>query len=324
MGIAFSTANTFIFGLENLLVFWIGGKLIMEGQLAGAPTLTVGMQFAFIAYKGQFTGRVSALINYAVELRMLSLHAERLADIVLEPPEKDDAPEHDLAHLAPSIELRGVSFRYAEGEPWVLKDANLKIEAGESVAITGPSGAGKTTLLKIALGLLQPNEGEVLYGGQRIQHLGLQNVRRQIGTVMQEDVLLTGSLADNIAFSTWRPTWNACRPAPPWRNCTTTSPRCPWATRPGRRPRSWPERWPEATPAAGAFALQATQGAGPDEATSHLDLGNERAVTAALSQMPLTRLIIAHRPETIAGAQRVVQVKDGQVSDVLRSVGAVA
>ena len=200
MGIGFSTANTFIFGLENLLVFWVGGKLILSGQMAGAPGFTVGMLFAFIAYKGQFTGRVSALINYAVELKMLGLHAERLSDIVLEPPERDTVPDNELAHLPASIELRNVSFRYAEGEPWVLKDANLKIEAGESVAVTGPSGAGKTTLLKIALGLLPPSEGEVLYGGQPIKHLGVQNFRRQIGTVMQEDVLLTGSLADNIAF----------------------------------------------------------------------------------------------------------------------------
>ncbi|MFO1251721.1 MAG: ATP-binding cassette domain-containing protein [Inhella sp.] len=64
-----------------------------------------------------------------------------------------------------------------------VEGRHLKVEAGESVAVTGPSGAGKTTLLNIALGLLQPTEGEVLYGGQRIQQLGLQNVRRQIGTV---------------------------------------------------------------------------------------------------------------------------------------------
>ena len=323
MGIAFSTANTFIFGLENLLVFWIGGKLIMEGQLAGAPTMTVGMLFAFIAYKGQFTGRVSALINYAVELKMLSLHAERLADIVLEPPEKDDAPEHDLAHLAPSIELKNVSFRYAEGEPWVLKEANLKIQAGESVAITGPSGAGKTTLLKIALGLLQPNEGEVLYGGQRIQHLGLQNVRRQIGTVIQEDVLLTGSLADNIAFFDVAPDLErvqACAALAQLHEDITKMP-MGYQTLVGDLGHGLSGGQKQRLLLARSLYKQPKVLA-LDEATSHLDLGNERAVTAALSQMPLTRLIIAHRPETIAGAQRVVQVKDGQVSDVLRAVEA--
>ncbi|MCZ8236473.1 MAG: peptidase domain-containing ABC transporter [Inhella sp.] len=325
LGIGFSTANTAIFGLENLLVFWVGGKLILDGQLGGTPSFTVGMLFAFIAYKGQFTGRVSALINYAVELKMLSLHSERLADIALEPPERDALPESDLAHLPASIELRNVGFRYAEGEPWVLKEANFKIEAGESVAVTGPSGAGKTTLLKIALGLLQPTEGEVLYGGQRIQHIGLQNFRRQIGTVMQEDVLLTGSLTDNIAFfdvTTDHERVQACAQLAQLHDDIAKMPMgyqtlvgdLGTGLSGGQKQRLLLARALYKNPK--VLAL--------DEATSHLDLHNERAVTAQLAQMNLTRLIIAHRPETIAGAQRVVQVRDGQVSDVARAVGSAA
>ena len=321
LGIGFSTANTAIFGLENLLVFWVGGKLILDGQLGGTPSFTVGMLFAFIAYKGQFTGRVSALINYAVELKMLSLHSERLADIALEPPERDALSESDLAHLPASIELRNVSFRYAEGEPWVLKEANFKIEAGESVAVTGPSGAGKTTLLKIALGLLEPTEGEVLYGGQRIQHIGLQNFRRQIGTVMQEDVLLTGSLTDNIAFfdvTTDHERVQACAQLAQLHDDIAKMPMgyqtlvgdLGSGLSGGQKQRLLLARALYKNPK--VLAL--------DEATSHLDLNNERAVTQALAQMALTRLIIAHRPETIAGAQRVVQVRDGKVSEVARVV----
>ncbi|MEI8325680.1 MAG: peptidase domain-containing ABC transporter, partial [Betaproteobacteria bacterium] len=203
MNISFSTANTLLFGIENLLVFWMGGGLVMQtGTAAGgvASPFTIGMLFAFISYKGQFTGRVSALINYAVEIKMLSLHAARLGDIVLATPEKNNLPANDLAHLSPSIELRNVSFRYGEGEQWILKDMNLLLNAGESAAIVGPSGCGKTTLLKVLLGLLAPQEGEVLYGGIPVKHLGLQNYRQRIGTVMQEDVLLAGSIADNISF----------------------------------------------------------------------------------------------------------------------------
>jgi ATP-binding cassette, subfamily B, bacterial CvaB/MchF/RaxB len=325
MGIAFSTANTFIFGLENLLVFWVGGKLILDGQLAGMPTFTVGMLFAFIAYKSQFTGRVSKLIDYAVELKMLGLHAERLADIALEPPEKDEHPESDLAHLAPSIELKKVSFRYAEGEPWVLKDANLKIEAGESVAITGPSGAGKTTLLKIALGLLQPSEGEVLFGGHPVRHLGIQNFRRQIGTVMQEDVLLTGSLADNIAFFDVQMDLQrvqACAMlAQLHEDIVKMS--MGYQTLVGDLGTGLSGGQKQRLLLARALYKQPRVLA-LDEATSHLDLGNERAVTAQLAQLPLTRLIIAHRAETIAGAQRVVQLREGQISEVLRAVEAEA
>lgn len=321
LNMGFSTANTFIFGAENLLVLWLGAKMIMAGQMGGGGGMTVGMLFAFIAYKGQFTGRVSALINYAVELKMLALHAERLADIALEPPEKDELPEHDLAHLSASIELRQVSFRYGEGEPWILKDANFKIEAGQSVAVTGASGAGKTTLLKIALGLLQPSEGEVLFGGQRIQHLGLQNYRRLIGTVMQEDVLLTGSLADNIAFFDVQPDLQRVQACAALAQLHDDIARMPMGYQTlvgdlgsglsgGQKQRLLLARALYKQPR--VLAL--------DEATSHLDLHKERAVATALAGLPLTRLIIAHRPETIAGAQRVVQLREGQVVELARAL----
>ena len=91
LNIGFATANTFIFGVENLLVFWLGAKLVMDSQSGSADPFSIGMLFAFVAYKSQFTGRVSALINYAVEIKMLGLHAERLADIALAVPETDTA-----------------------------------------------------------------------------------------------------------------------------------------------------------------------------------------------------------------------------------------
>ena len=321
MGIGFSTANTFIFGIENLLVLWLGAKLIMAGQsgggMSGAGTgtgMSVGMLFAFISYKGQFSGRVSALIDYAVELKMLSLHAERLADIALEPPERDELPAHGLEHLTPSIELRKVSFRYAEGEPWILREANFRIEAGESVAITGPSGAGKTTLLKIALGLLKPTEGEVLFGGMPVRHLGLANFRRQVATVMQDDALLSGSLADNIAFFDVQPDGariEACAAQAQLHGDIVRMP-MGYQTLVGDLGSGLSGGQKQRLFLARALYKQARVLA-LDEATSHLDLNNERAVTAALASLQLTRLIIAHRPETIAAAQRVILLKNGQL-----------
>lgn len=321
LGIGFTTANALIFGIENLLVFWFGAKLILAGQQAGMPGFTVGMLFAFIAYKGQFSGRVSKLIDYAVELRMLSLHAERLADIVLEEAESDAVQESDLAHLPASIELRNISFRYAQGEPWVLKDVNLTIEAGESVAITGTSGSGKSTLLKVALGLLQPNEGTVLYGGQPIHNVGLRNFRRQIATVMQDDVLLTGSLAENISFFDTEVDHGRVKACAELAQLDGEIARMPMGYQSligdlgsglsgGQKQRLLLARALYKNPR--VLAL--------DEATSHLDVQNERAVARALNEMPLTRLIIAHRPETIAGAQRVVQLREGRIVALARSV----
>ncbi len=315
----FSAANALIFAVENLIVLWLGASLIMGGLRGGGGNsgLTIGMFFAFVSYKSQFSSRVTALINYGIELKMLSLHAERLADICLEPPENDELPVSDLSHLSPGIELRGVSFRYSDGEPWILKGANFKIEAGESVAVIGASGAGKTTLLKIALGLLQPSEGEVLYGGQPIKHLGIGNYRRQIGTVMQEDVLLTGSLADNIAFFDVQMDQARIETCARMAQLHDDICRMPMGYQTlvgdlgsglsgGQKQRLLLARALYKQPR--VLAL--------DEATSHLDLVNERAVTVALSQITLTRLIVAHRPETIAGARRVVRVMNGQVLEV--------
>ncbi|MCH8623135.1 ATP-binding cassette domain-containing protein, partial [Undibacterium sp. TS12] len=98
------------------------------------------------------------------------------------------------------LTLKNIKFRYAEGEPWVLKDINLSIPAGQSIALVGPSGCGKTTLCKIILGLLKPTEGEVLIDDIPITQLGIKTYRQLVGTVMQEDVLLAGSIMDNIAF----------------------------------------------------------------------------------------------------------------------------
>ena len=337
MNIGFATANTFIFGIENLVVFWLGARMVMAGQQLGqggqAAIFSVGMLFAYISYKGQFTGRVSALINYGVELKMLGLHAERLADIALTAPERDnpkatgldaDLPAHELAHLAPSLELRNVSFRYADGEPWILKNANFIVRAGESVAVTGVSGCGKTTLLKVVLGLLPPNEGEVLYGGVPVRQLGMANVRRQLGTVMQEDVLLTGSLADNICFFDVQPDQPRIEACARLAQVHAEIARMPMGFQTlmgdlgsglsgGQKQRLLLARALYKQPR--VLAL--------DEATSHLDLLNERAVTLALAQMRLTRLIIAHRPETIAGAQRVVQLKDGGVVELMQAVRTV-
>ncbi|MEN9831636.1 MAG: Toxin translocation ATP-binding protein, partial [Pseudomonadota bacterium] len=206
LNMGFNVARTLIFGLENLCVFWLGAKIILPSQTQdhSASVFTVGMLLAFISYKVQFTSRISALINQGIELKMLNLHRDRLADIVLTSPEQDtpqgNLPAHDLAHLPASLELRKVSFRYSEAEPWLLYNMDLFIQAGEHVAITGASGCGKTTLLKILLGLLTPTHGTVLYGGVPVGQLGMSNVRRKIGAVMQEDALLTGSIADNIAF----------------------------------------------------------------------------------------------------------------------------
>ncbi len=318
MGIAFSTANTFIFGVENLAVLWLGAGLVMQTSTQagtqGPAVFTIGMLFAFISYKGQLTSRMTALINFAVDIKMLGLHAERLADIALAEPEKDTVPDNSLGHLQPRIELRHVSFRYGEGEPWILKDASLVLEPGQSIAIVGPSGCGKTTLLKIILGLRQPVEGEVLYGGLPVRQLGLQNYRKLIGTVMQEDTLLAGSIADNISFFDVQRDMarvEACAQQAAVHGDIVRMP-MGYQTLVGDMGSSLSGGQKQRVLLARALYKQPKVLA-LDEATSHLDIANEQLVTQALAALHITRIMVAHRPETIAGAQRVVMLQDGKV-----------
>jgi len=195
IAISYQTANTLIFNTERVMVIWMAALAVMEHQFS------VGMLFVFLGYKDQFSQRMASLIDKLFDLRMLRLHGDRVADILHSPTEVDSLEvEASAEELVPSIELRGVSFRYADEEPWILKDVHLTIPAGQSIAVVGASGAGKTTLVKIILGLLKPTQGEVLIGGVPLLSLGVRNFRRIVGSVMQEDTLFSGSIADNICF----------------------------------------------------------------------------------------------------------------------------
>jgi ATP-binding cassette subfamily B protein RaxB len=154
--------------------------------------LSVGMLFAFFAYKEQFATARQRPDRQGVELRMLRLQGERLADIVLTAPEAEDS-QPAAARLAPASSCVDVSFRYADGEPDVLQNISLRIEPGESVAIVGPSGCGKSTLLKLMLGLHEPTAGEVRIGGQcRWRAPGPAAWRDMVGVVMQDEPLFSG------------------------------------------------------------------------------------------------------------------------------------
>jgi ATP-binding cassette subfamily B protein RaxB len=316
----FSVLHRLLFGIERVAVVWVGAVLVIDQQLS------VGMLFAFVAFKEQFAQRVSALIDKTVELRMLRLQGERLADIVLASPEDIGLPspsgEHGFAPASPPrIEVRGMSFRYADGEPEVLRSVNFTIEPGESVAIVGPSGCGKTTLLKLMLGIHAPVAGELRVGGLPLAQVGLARWRSLVGTVMQDDALLTGSVADNICFF-------------------DDAPDLQWITECARMAAVHDEI--EAMPM-GYHTLIGDMGGSLsggqkqrlllaralykrpsvlllDEATSALDVDRERIVNQQVRRLALTRVIVAHRPETIASASRVIVLGEGRVTQDLRSV----
>jgi ATP-binding cassette subfamily B protein RaxB len=200
IGIAHGAANSLLLAVENVAVVWLGAEMVLS------QVLSIGMLYAFIAWKGQFSDRASALIDRAFELRMLSLHLERLADIALTAPEAQLPERRPLRERSirrecrGSIALDGVSFRYAAAEPWVLRDVSLSLAPGEVLALVGPSGGGKSTLLKVMLGLLEPTAGEVRVDGELLSAFGIDDYRACVGAVMQDDQLFAGTIADNITF----------------------------------------------------------------------------------------------------------------------------
>ena len=312
----FGVLHKLVFGLERIAMIWIGALLVME------RSFSIGMLFAFIAYKEQFAQRVSALIDKVVEVKMLKLQGERLADIVLTAPEPvaEVGSRTDLQHPA-TLELRNICFAYSDTEPAVLNDLSLSIGPGESVAIVGPSGCGKTTLLKLMLGVHAPLSGEIRIGGVPLRQLGLHSWRDMIGTVMQDDELFAGSIADNISFFDAQadPNWieecariaavvDEVRAMPMGFHTligdmgTTVSG--------GQKQRLLLARALYKRPK--ILFL--------DEATSALDVEREREVNLAIRGLALTRIIVAHRPETIASAGRVIVLHEGRVAQDLRSV----
>jgi ATP-binding cassette subfamily B protein RaxB len=307
----FRTTNSALIGALGIGVVWLGAQAVLDNSFSA------GMLLAFIAYKDQFLERVSGLIDKGLDLQMLRLHAERLADIALSAPE----PRGPSASLVVprerrpvSIELRKLRFRYSENDPWVLDGLNMRIEAGESVAIAGSSGCGKTTLLKILASLLSPTEGEILVDQVPLSHLGVEGYRAMLGVVMQDDSLFAGSIADNISFFSERPDAKRieeCARTAAVHDDILAMP-MGYSTLMGDMGTVLSGGQKQRVLIARALYRE------PsilllDEATSHLDVDRERAVNAAVRQSHVTRIIVAHRLETIRSADRVIFLDQGQL-----------
>ena len=305
----FRTAKRLLFGGLLILVVGLGAQDVI------ANTLSIGMLLAFIAYQDQFVKRVTELINKFVDLQMLRLHAERLADIALTPPEpRESGVRRPRERRCVGIEVRDLYFRYSANDRWVLDGVEFRVEPGESVAVTGESGCGKTTLVKLLAGLLQPTKGEILVDGNPISRIGVETYRAMIGVVMQEDKLLAGSIQDNVSFFSETPDFKrvqACAKVAAIHDDIQDMPMA-YETLIGDMGTTLSGGQKQRLLIARALYRQPSVLL-LDEATSHLDLRREKWVSTAINGISVTRIIVAHRPQTIRSADRVIGLENGKI-----------
>ncbi|QTL38433.1 peptidase domain-containing ABC transporter [Xenorhabdus budapestensis] len=300
----FNIINVFITTCEQIIILWLGASLVIDNQM------TLGMFVAFNAYRGQFADRASNLIDMAIKLRMLNLHNERIADIVLSEPERE-APAREIGISGQPVDLRihDLYYQYDSLSKPVISGFSLNVKAGESVAIVGPSGAGKTTLMKLMSGLLEPDKGTILMNGLDINVIGLNNYRKCIACVLQDDKLLSGSIAENIS---------GFDPSPDIELIQECAKRCSIHDDILLMPMAYETLIGELGNGLSGGQIQRLLIARAlyrrpsilfmDEATSHLDLTNEAHINESISALNITRIIIAHRPSTIKSAERVISM----------------
>ena len=311
--LGWQSSNQLLFGLENVMVVYLAALAVIAGDLS------VGMLFAFLAYKTQFTNRSAALIDKLIEVKMTRLHLDRLADIALTEQEQEGSPQPSQ-QLSGNLSVKDLSFRYASNEPLLFNGLTLEVNAGENIAIIGPSGCGKTTLLKLLLGLLSAESGKIEVDGVDIKQLGLRNYRSQIAAVMQDDQLLSGTLAENISFfdpeASLEQIYTAAKLAGIHQDILAMP--MGYNSLVGDMGSSLSGGQKQRLLLARALYRQ------PkilflDEATSHLDVQLEHYVNRAVQQLKMTRIIIAHRPETILSAERILLLQQGQLIDISQS-----
>jgi ATP-binding cassette subfamily B protein RaxB len=306
----FDAVGQLIIAIERVVFVYVAISLALDAQL------TVGMVFAFQAYKQQFLDAGMRLVEQVINFKIIQVHLGRISDIALSKQEDDGkAPSSERPDFTKPVELRNVRYSYGVGEPDVLKGVNLTIQPGEMVAFVGPSGGGKTTLMKVMTGLFEATDGQVLVGGRPVSSFGKQAFRQCIGTVAQEDTLYAGSLAENIAFFDSEIDMDRVIEVAKLAAIHDEI-------------NAMPLRYDSLIGDMGSVLsggqkqrvlLARALYNRPnilfiDEGTAHLDPANEARVLEALSNLNITRIVIAHRSQSISAAERVFVIVDGVVS----------
>lgn len=310
LSIGMTAGQGVISGLQIVLVVYLAAKQIVAGD-----DFTLGMLFAFMSFRQTFTDRSLALVNQVVQFSYLHLHLDRLGDIV---HAERDAPSVHAEIAGPvrgGIATRRLSFRYGTGEPLVLDNVDLEVPPGAFVAFTGPSGGGKSTLLKLMLGLYPPSSGDIRLDGVLATPAVWPSWRKHVGVVTQDDQLLSGNIAENISFFDpeidMGKVQDAARAAKvhddivsmPMQYLSPVGDMGSTLSR-GQHQRVLLARALYRNP----------QLLFLDEGTANLDAETEAKIVELVSSLPITRIVVAHRPALLEAADIVYRVADGDVA----------
>ena len=303
--VATQFAQTLVVGLQVVAVVAVAAWMVIQPGSA----FTVGMLVAFLIYRQYFSDAVVQLVQKGVEFRLLSLHLDRLADIVFARTERRSDGYAALGTVEGRVTLDSVSFAYAPDEPLVVDGFDLDIAPGEMVTLTGPSGGGKTTLMKLMLGLYAPTAGAVRIDGRDLANIDPAEWRARVGVVMQDDRLLSGTIADNIAFFDPEIDMKRVVEAAKAAQIHDTIAAIPMnylaqitdggnILSGGQRQRLLLAR----------ALYQEPDVLFLDEGTANLDAETEAAIVGVIRKLSVTRIIVAHRPAFLDASDRVVRV----------------
>jgi ATP-binding cassette subfamily B protein len=299
--------------LARLCALGWGGMLVMSHEI------TLGTLVAFVGYLGGVLNPVQALTGMYQTLRRASVSLESVLSILDAQDSLRDRPDaRDTGRLRGKVEFRDVAFGYRPGQR-VLEQIDLHVQPGELVALVGPSGAGKTTLMALLQRLYDPARGAILVDGHDLRELTQRSLRSQIGVVLQEGMLFSDSVRDNIAFGKLGASLADIERAARAANAHEFILALPqgYDTPIGERgcKLSGGERQRIAIARA---LLKDAPILVLDEATSALDAENEELVQQALARLTYgrTTFVIAHRLSTVTSADRIVVFRNGTISEI--------